>query len=343
MSQEDAALNVGIIPLQRFTLNAFASFVDALRLAADERDRSRPIRCRWDVMSVDGRAIQASCGVTVGVTAPLQPAEKFDYIAVVGGLLEHDEQGDDAVIGYLQEAADAGVPLIGICTGVFSLAKAGLLDGRRACVGWLHYRDLIQGYDRVEPDMTRLFVVDGKRITCAGGIGAARLAGWIIEQHLGHDIAQKALSIMMVDSTRNMAPAQPQPPLAKSVQDPRVARAMLVLEERLSEPPRIEELATRVGISRRQLERGFREALDMSYGDFSRRLRLDHGLWLTLTTDRSILDITLECGFTGQSHYATLFRKTYGLTPTEARKLDTADRQALLQSGLQFKPRGMGE
>lgn len=338
-----AALNVGLVPLARFTLNAFGSFIDALRLAADERDRSRPIRCRWEVMSPAARAIPASCGVSITATADLLDPARFDYIVAVGGLLGHDEAQDAPIVDYLRTAASKGVAVVGICTGVFSMAKAGLLDGRKACVSWLHYQDMIDRFDRVEPDTSRLFVADGKRITCAGGVGAARLAAWMIERHLGHDVAQKALSIMMVESSRTAAPAQPQPPIAQSVRDPRVARAILLLEEKLSDPPRIGQLADRVGISRRQLERSFREELGMSFGDFSRRMRLDHGLWLTVTTDRSVLDITLECGFNGQSHFATLFRKAFGMTPTEVRRLSAVEADSLLQTRLQFKPRSVME
>jgi|TARA_R110001606_G_scaffold399307_2_gene584549 transcriptional regulator GlxA family with amidase domain len=334
-----AALNVGIVPLPNFTLNAFASFIDALRLAADERDRSRPIRCRWEVMSHDGRMIPASCGVSITATGTFLSPERFDYVVVIGGLLGHDEDKEDPVLDYLRQAASQGVALVGICTGVFAMARAGLLDGRKACVSWLHYQDMIDRFDTVEPDASRLFVADGKRITCAGGVGAARLAAWMIERHLGRDLAQKALSIMMVENSRATATPQPQPPVAQSVRDPRVARAILLLEEKLSDPPRIDQLAHTIGISRRQLERGFREELGMSFGNFSRALRLDHGLWLVLTTDRSILDITLECGFNGQSHFATLFRKAYGLTPTEARGLPLLDRDALMQSKLRFRPR----
>ncbi|MDF1750236.1 MAG: GlxA family transcriptional regulator [Alphaproteobacteria bacterium] len=337
------ALSVGIVPLPNFTLNAFASFIDALRLAADERDRSRPIRCRWEVMSHDGRMIPASCGIGISVTNTFLSPDRFDYVVVIGGLLGHDEDKESPVLEYLRLAARQGVALVGICTGVFAMARAGLLDGRKACVSWLHYQDMIDRFDSVEPDASRLFVADGKRITCAGGVGSARLAAWMIEQHLGRDMAQKALSIMMVEASRTAATPQPQPPVAQSVRDPRVARAILLLEEKLSDPPRIDQLARTVGISRRQLERGFREELGMSFGDFSRALRLDHGLWLVMTTDRSVLDITLECGFNGQSHFATLFRKAYGLTPTEGRHLPVADRDTLMQTKMRFKPRASKE
>ena len=90
-------MSVDIAPLPRFTLNAFASFVDALRLAADERDRSRPIQCAWTVMSETGQPIQASCGVEVSAQTRFQDPRAFDYVMVVGGLLKHDMAADAAV------------------------------------------------------------------------------------------------------------------------------------------------------------------------------------------------------------------------------------------------------
>jgi len=334
-----AALSVGIAPLPRFTLNAFASFVDALRLAADERDRSRPIQCAWTVMSETGQPIPASCGVEVSAQSRFQDPSAFDYVMVVGGLLEHDMTADAAVARYLQRADAAGVPIIGLCTGVFTMIRAGLMDGRRCCVSWLHYHDLLEASEEVVPDASQLFVVDGNRITCAGGVGSARVAARLIEKHVGRDWAQKALSIMMVDGARGAAGPQPQPPVALTAKNPRVARAISILEQNLSDPPTIETLADQVHISRRQLERGFREELDMSFGDFSRRLRLDHGLWLVLTTNRSILEVTVECGFTGQSHFATLFRRAYGLSPTQARKLSRRERERMLERALHLRSR----
>lgn len=335
-----AKLTVGIVPLPRFTLNAFASFVDALRLAADERDRSRPIQCAWAVMSETGQPIPASCGVEVSAQSAFRDPTAFDYIMVVGGLLDHDMEADAAVADYLTRADAAGVPIIGLCTGVFTMIRAGLMRGRRCCVSWLHYHDLIEAFEDVIPDASQLYVVDGNRITCAGGVGSARVAARLIHRHLGREWAQKALNIMMVDGAGGTgAGPQPQPPLALAVKNPRVARAISLLEQDLSDPPGIDRLAAQVHISRRQLERGFREELGVSFGEFSRRLRLDHGLWLVLTTGRPILDITVECGFNGQSHFATLFRRAYGLSPSQARRLAKRERDRMLQREIRFLSR----
>jgi len=119
---EKARLSVGFILAQNFTLSAFSLFIDQLRLAADEGDRSRQILCHWSVMTRRQAPVRASCGVTVSGTSDLADPRGFDYIVVVGGLLHAGPQLDDATIAYLQQAAQQGVALVGLCTGSFTLA-----------------------------------------------------------------------------------------------------------------------------------------------------------------------------------------------------------------------------
>ncbi|HVO88431.1 MAG TPA: DJ-1/PfpI family protein, partial [Casimicrobiaceae bacterium] len=122
-------LSVGFVLQPEFTLIAFAGFVDALRLAADERDGSRPIRCAWSVLAPTSAPIRASCGVEIHPTSHLVDPGRFDYLVVVGGLLRGGHHIDAQLVRYLQQADAAGVPLVGICTGSFVLARSNLLRG----------------------------------------------------------------------------------------------------------------------------------------------------------------------------------------------------------------------
>ena len=89
VERSGADLTVGVILVPSFTLLAFAGFMDTLRLAADEGDRSRQLRCRWYVMTSTGRAVRSSCGALVSPTSELVDPRLLDYVVVVGGLL-HD-------------------------------------------------------------------------------------------------------------------------------------------------------------------------------------------------------------------------------------------------------------
>lgn len=98
-------LQVGFILADRFTLSAFANFVDVLRLAADDADKSRPILCEWSVLSDDMAPIRSSCGVRVQPDTRLRHAARFDYLVVVGGLIGDDVALDAGMMDYLQAAA----------------------------------------------------------------------------------------------------------------------------------------------------------------------------------------------------------------------------------------------
>src|SRR5215469_14438652 len=125
-------LRVGVVLAHHFTLSAFAVFIDHLRLAADEVDRSRPLHVQWSIMASRPEAVPATCGVLLPPTHALLAPESLDYVAVIGGILHAGPQIDDATIRYLREVGATDVPLIGICTGSFILCRAGLMRGRRS-------------------------------------------------------------------------------------------------------------------------------------------------------------------------------------------------------------------
>lgn len=316
-------LSVGFILADNFTLSAFSLFVDPLRLAADEGDLSRPIMCRWSIMASHDTPVRASCGVTMARTSPLADPRQFDYIAVVGGLLHAGRQLDDETIAYIKSAASAGVSLIGICTGSFILARAGLMTGRRCCVSWYHCQDFLDEFPHHHPVADRMFVVDGDRITCSGGGGAADLATFLIEKHIGRAVAQKARHVLLLDRARHGNDAQPHPPISDGatddVTDPRVRRALLLMEQNLADPLPIADIADRLRLSTRQLERLFQSVIGVRPVIFYRSLRLRYARWLLDHTDRSVTDIALEAGFSDCAHFSRQFKTMVGLSPSDVR------------------------
>ncbi|HQT96006.1 MAG TPA: GlxA family transcriptional regulator [Thermoanaerobaculaceae bacterium] len=317
--EERRPLSVGILLTHDFTLSALSMFVDTLRLAADESDFSRPINCRWTIMSDTAGPIRASCGVQVLPGTPFLDPSGFDYVVAIGGLLTGLNQNAAPLCAYLTRAAAAGVKLVGICNGSFLLCQAGLMQGRRVCVSWLHYQDFRAAFPDHEVTGDRLFEIDGDRITCAGGAGAADLAALLIERHLGSRLAQKPHQVLQLARTRGEEAVQPHPPVAHDVADGQVRRALLMMEQNLSDPVPIAIIARRLGLSTRQLERRFEAALGQRPSLLYRTLRLRYARWLLETTDRSVTDIALEAGFADCAHFSRQFKALHGLSPSQMR------------------------
>lgn len=309
-------LAVGFILANQFTLTAFSAFIDTLRLASDEGDRSRQILCHWTVMSSTARPVTASCGVQILPQAKLLDPQTFDYIVVVGGLLRRGLQVDNETEAYLRRAAKAGVKLVGVCTGSFILARAGLLEGRRCCVSWYHRQDYMDEFGGLEPVSDQLYLIDGDRITCSGGAGVADLAAALVERHVGGSAARKSLNILMLDNPRPAGSTQPVPILAQYVRDERVRRAALLMEQNFSQPTSIGAIARRVGISERQLDRLFLNELGAGPGKIYRNMRVDYGHWLLTHTHRTVLEIATMAGFSDGAHFSREFRKRFGIAPS---------------------------
>lgn len=315
-----AKLRVGFLLMHNFTLTAFANFIDVLRLAADDGDRSRPIGCSWQIMSPNRRQAKASCGVVVQASSGLIDPKELDYIVVVGGLLQGTPPLPKETASYLRQAADSGVTLVGLCTGSFILCRLGLMKQRKCCVSWYHYRDFVEEFSGLVPIADRLFVIDGNRITCSGGTGVADLAAQLVSDRLGASLAQKALHIMQVDRRRFEGSAQPSPLPELESDDIRVSRALLVMEQNLAEPLPILTIADEIGVSVRQLERVFMQQMEVSPHQAYLALRLRHGRWMLKNDDLSASRIAAELGFSDASHFGRCFKSQYGTTPAKFRK-----------------------
>lgn len=315
-----AELSVGILLWPRFPMLSLGGLVDALRHAADRGDQSRQLRCLWSIVGVQGESVEASCGIPVQVQTAFPDVAQFDYLVVIGGLLPYLEHADRRYWDYLKQAARVGIPLVGMCTGSFVLAHAGLLEDRVACVHSFHLDD----YRRMFPALRVIthadYLIDGDRITCAGGISVVELAARLISLHCGPDRASKVIHQMTVSRQGGSSFVERRAALGYlSVDDATVRHAVLLMEENLEAPLNIAVIAKMIGTSVRNLERAFMAEMNASPNEFYRRMRLRYARWMLVNTARRITDIAYECGFADSAHFIRVFREAYGVTPGKLR------------------------
>ncbi|ARU00415.1 GlxA family transcriptional regulator [Yoonia vestfoldensis] len=319
------ALKIGLILARQFTLSAFANFVDVLRLAADEGDRSRPIRCSWRVVSATMNPVVSSCGIPVQPDQRLGDPSEFDYVVVVGGLISAIENLNPDYIAYLKRAALADVPIVGVCTGAFILHKAGLMDGYRCCVSWFHHNDFLEQFDGLIPISDQIFVVDRNRLTCSGGASSAHLAAYLVDRHIGQAAARKSLNIMIIDEAQTPENPQPGLPLEFATSDKLVRKALHLIRQNVATPLTVNQLSKRLKISRRMLERHFGDALQLSPAEAGLSVRLAVARHLLSRTDHSVTHIAAATGFCDASHFGKVFRTREGVPPDAWRQKNRAD------------------
>ncbi len=314
-----APLRLAVLLLPQFTLSAFSLFLDPVRLASDDRDGSRQIRCNWRVMTLNGLPVRSSCGVEMYPTATRFEYTDIDWLVVVGGLTQSPVHDDDRVIDIIRGAAAQNVRVIGLCTGVFSMAAAGILDGEACCVSWFHRDEFVARYDVADVDTTRLFRFGKRHVTCAGGVGAAHVSLEIIRQKFGDDAAGKCSGIMLMPQYWAHDIEQPMAQLV-AVRSTKVRDALRYMEARIDEPLRMGDVAAVAGVSVRQLERLFGKHLGRSPRNAMTLLRMKKACNYLAETDLPIIEIALACGFPSPSHFAVTFKDAFGMPPSAYRR-----------------------
>ncbi len=244
----------------------------------------------------------------------------LDYVIVLGRLTGRLWRWSNTVSRYLRTADRLNVTIVGVETGVETLARIGLLDGHAACVPVDTQDQLQERFPEVDFSCASLMLHDRRRITSLGGVAASDLAAELIANHLSPADAHRAVVTLNREGVR--PPATP-PPLAAPAgryADDRVRRAVIAMEQSLDRPRPIDAIAADVGVSRRQLERLFHAEAEESAKAVYLSLRLQQARRLLEQSGATVSAVALATGFADGAHLARTIRQELGQTPTEIRK-----------------------
>ena len=200
------------------------------------------------------------------------------------------------------------------------MARAGLLTGRRATIHWEHRDLLAEDYPDIALDRG-LYVIDGPFITCAGGTAGLDLALALIALDYGEDLAGRVGEWFIRTAPRDAAgPQRPSPAERHGTTNRLVLTALAMIEASLDRPPERATIAAACGRSIRQIERLFREHLGKTMAQTMLAIRLDSAAQRLRTTDASVTQVALDCGFVSAAHFSRLMRQRFGMAPSAMRK-----------------------
>lgn len=301
--------------LDEFTLMSFAGAVDALRLA----NRALGYRAYdWKTAGEGEGEATSSSGTRVALDIGLDELRHSDTVIVVGGE-DVQEHTSKRVLSWLRREARRGVQIGAFCTGTYTLAKAGLLDGRRATIHWENHDGFAEDFPEVNLARS-VYVIDGNRITSAGGTASIDMMLAVIARDHGADIANAVADQQIYTAIRTERDQQRlSVPTRIGVRHPKLGQVIHEMEANIEEPVSPAELARQVGLSTRQLERLFRRYLNRSPKRYYMELRLGKARNLLMQTDMSVINVALACGFTSPSHFSKCYRAHYETTPYRER------------------------
>ncbi|WP_446025454.1 choline metabolism transcriptional regulator GbdR [Billgrantia sp. Q4P2] len=307
--------SIGFLLLNNFTQISLASAIEPLRMA---NQLTGSELYRWYTLTTDGEPVSASDGLTVIPDMSIHTPLCLDMVIVCGGVrpqcsVKHEH------INWLKEQARLSRSLGAICTGSWALAMAGLLDGYDVSVHWEYEAAMREAFPRIEMS-TRLFSIDRDRATCPGGTTPLDMILTLISQDYGHELSASISEIFICERVRSDRDQQ-RIPLRHTLgtNQPKLLEAVVLMEANLEEPIDLDELASYVRISRRQLERLFQKNLQCTPSRYYMKLRLTRARQLLKQTAMSIIEVASACGFNFTPHFSKCYRELFGISPRDER------------------------
>jgi transcriptional regulator GlxA family with amidase domain len=301
--------------LDNFTMLSFASAVECLRIANRMVGRKA---YDWRLAGEGGSHVSCSAGAQFRLDSDLDELKREDTLIICSGI-DVQSATTKKLLSWLRREARKGMMVGGLCTAAFTLAKAGLLDGKKATIHWENQDSFIEEFEEV--NLTKsVFVVDGNRMTTAGGTSSIDLMLKLIADDLGEDLANAVADQLIYSSIRTDQDTQRlSVPTRIGVRHPKLSQVIQMMERNIEDPISPSTLARDVGMSTRQLERLFRRYLNRSPKRYYMELRLQKARNLLMQTDMSVINVALACGFASPSHFSKCYRAHYDTTPYRER------------------------
>ena len=275
----------------------------------------------YDVQLVGTGPVTTTSGFTVGPVAALTEAGgPLDTLMVAGGLGVTDAEHDEALVAWVRDAAQRSRRVTSDCTGACLLARAGLLDGRRATTHWAYCDRLARRHPLVIVDPDPIFVRDGDVATSAGVTAGMDLALALVEEDHGPDVAMEVARRLVLFARRPGGQAQFSVQLAAPAAPAGPVRELQDwIAEHLGNDLSAAALARHAHVSQRTLARAFARELRTTPAAYVESARVERARGLLETGDRPLAAVARACGFGTAETMRRAFHRRLGVSPADYR------------------------
>jgi transcriptional regulator GlxA family with amidase domain len=302
------------LTLPRFTLLAFSSAVDPLRIA--NQLTQQPLY-NWSVVSVDGGPTESSAGIRIEANHGLRRLGRDTTIIVCSGI-DAAFAADTKVLNWLRDHSRHGGSIGAVCTGAYTLARAGLLGGDATTVHWENQAAFRELFD-IEP-LQQIYFIGQRHFSCAGGEAAVDMMLALIAEDHGQKLADAVAEMCLHARRREAVTTQKRAFTAPlTFRNPGISRVIAAMQSNIASPLSEDDLACIFGKTPRQLQRSFKAATGETPMSFYLGLRLEQARDLLAETTMSTLEVAFAAGFNSRGSFARSFRRRFGLCPSRFR------------------------
>ncbi|MBV8403044.1 MAG: helix-turn-helix domain-containing protein, partial [Gammaproteobacteria bacterium] len=263
--------------------------------------------------------LRAAGGLELRVRHPLRLLDSADTI-VIPGWRDPAEAPPRQLLGKLRQALTRGARLCSICSGVFVLAAAGVLDGRRATTHWRYAAQLAASYPRILVEPNALYVDEGQVLTSAGSAAGLDMLLHLVRRDYGARIANQVAQRLVLAPHREGDQAQFVPRPLGAEGRGRLAKLMDFVRANPAAPHTLASLAARAAMSTRTLQREFTAATGLAPHRWLVAERVEQAKELLESTRLPAESIAARVGLGSAESLRHHFRRRVGTTPQQYRR-----------------------
>ena len=297
-----------------------ASAMDPMRAA----NRLGSSQCfQWEVATLTDEPILLSCGITIApnttISDLLHKRAREKHLLIIISGFNTNRYVDRSQLSIVRSLSRKHIKICAVESAAWIVARCGLLHQKCATTHWEDLEDFTRAFPEitVKPDR---FVVDGDITTTGGASPTLDFMLHLIRSHFSHSLAIEVSSVFIYQGDQSNDFQQRISLGSLKHTEPRIAKAIEIMESNIDEPVAIGQIAIRINISTRQMENLFSKVLSVSPGAYYRHLRLQTARRLVIDTNLGMREIMLRTGFTSLSAFSRAFKQYFSAAPLQLRR-----------------------
>ncbi len=273
------------------------------------------------IVSENGANVTTVSRVEIGVHTSMADCPSLHSLIIPGGGGSREEMISQEVIDWISAQAKQAERIASVCTGLFILARTGILDGCAVTTHWHYVDEAKVSFPDLQFDPNALFIRNGNIITAAGVTSGIDMALALVGEDMGSDIASKVARELVVFLRRPGGQDQYSSLLRRqTTSNDKFSNMLVWIADNLTEDLSSEVLAARASLSERHFRRAFKSALSETPAQAIERIRIDVAKEWLATSGISIAAVSQNVGFHSSDSFRRAFERLVGVTPSAYRQ-----------------------
>ncbi|HEX3943483.1 MAG TPA: DJ-1/PfpI family protein [Rhizomicrobium sp.] len=272
------------------------------------------------IAAVDGQGVRTESGLQI-LSITKCPAGPFDTIIIPGGEGLRIPKTAAAVAVWIKNEGAKARRIVSVCTGIYGLARTGLLDGRRATTHWRFIADVRREFPDIKLEPDAIFIQDGRFHTSAGITAGIDLSLALIEKDLGPKVSLAVARELVVYIKRPGGQLQYSEPLQFQTRaTDKFADLAAWIPTHLKANLSVDAMARRTHLSRRHFTRLFKQTFGIAPGDYVETVRLDEVTRRLALAGQTVESVAGSIGYASREVFRNAFERRYGIAPSSYRQ-----------------------